>query len=152
LTIAARLSRRQILGLLLLPAALLLLWQLWVVAALLVLALIVAAGLEPAVSRLERRGLSRPVAVLGLYGVILGVLGSLGYGVGQVLAIQARSLMATLPALIARWQAGLGPTPDWLAGLSVRAAGYAGLAVQGVLAGLLVLLVAFYLLLDGRHL
>ena len=161
LTIMTRLSRRQIMSLVLLPAALWLLWQLWGVAALLVLALIVAAGLEPAVARLERRGLSRPVAVLGLYTVILGVLGSLGYVVGQVLATQAQSLVATLPVLITRWQAvldanvflaGLGPTPDWLAGLSVRAAGYAGLAVQGMLAGLLVLLVACYLLLDGRHL
>lgn len=161
LTIMTRLSGWQLLGLILLPVGLWLLWQLWIVAALLVLAVIVAAGLEPAVARLEERGISRAPAVLGLYAVILAILGSLGYVTGQVLVTQLQSFVAALPEMIARWQAALavnGPlarlssTSDWLTGLSVRAAGYAGLAVQGVAGALLVLLIAFYLLLDGRHL
>lgn len=160
LTIVTHLSWQQLLGLLLLPIALWLLWQLWVVAALLLLALIVAVGLNPAVAWVETQRISRISAVLGLYALILVILGGLGYVVGQVLVIQARSFMTILPELMRRWQAvfdtnvllaRLGAAPDWLTGLSVRAAGYAGLAVQGVVAGLLVLLIAFYLSLDGPH-
>lgn len=161
LTIVSRLSGAQLLGLALLPVGLWVLWQLWAVAGLLLLALIVAAGLEPAVSRLQARGVSRLPAVLGLYAAILGGLGSLGYVIGRVVVIQAHSLGAALPGLIARWQTVLGGrvsltglelTPDWFARLSLQAAGYATLAVQGILAGLLVLLIAFYLLLDGQRL
>ncbi|MCZ7571071.1 MAG: hypothetical protein M5U01_21195 [Ardenticatenaceae bacterium] len=71
LTIVTHLSWQQLLGLLLLPIALWLLWQLWVVAALLLLALIVAVGLNPAVAWVETRGVSRVSAVLGLYALIL---------------------------------------------------------------------------------
>ena len=161
LTIVTRLSWQQLLGLFLFPVALWLLWRLWVVAGLFLLATLVAVGLDPAVARLEARGLSRASAVLGVYAVIVVALGGLGYVVGRILASQVRSLVATLPLLVTRWQATLeaglspersGSIPNWLAGLSVRAAGYAGLAVQGVLAGLLVLLIAFYLLVDGRRL
>jgi len=153
LTIVTRLSWQQLLGLLLFPIALWLLWRLWVVVGLFLLATLVAVGLDPAVVRLEARGLSRASAVLGVYAVIVIALGGLGYVVGRILATQVRSLMATLPLLVTRWQATLevglssgrsGSVPSWLAGLSMRAAGYAGLAVQGVLAGLLVLLIAFY--------
>lgn len=160
LTIMTRLSWPQLLGLILLPVILWLLWQLWAIAGLLFLAVIVAVGLEPAVARLQRRGFPRVLAVLGLYAVILGGLGGLSYVIGRAVVAQARSLGAALPGLITYWQTvldtsvpltSLGLGSDWFTSLSIRAAGYAGLAIQGVLAGLLVLLIAFYLLLDGQH-
>lgn len=161
LTVISRLSRWELLGLLLLPIALWGLWHLWSLTALLVLAVIVAIGLEPPVSWLEARGVSRAFAVVSLFAILLVLLASLGYVIGQVLVVQVQSLVATLPEQIHRWQATLeaalpltplGSMPAWLTGLSIRAAGYAGLAIHGMLGGLLTLLIALYLLLDGPRL
>lgn len=161
LTFQARLSRHQLLGILLLPFAIWILWRLWIVAALLLLAQLIAVGLNPAVSRLEARGFSRRTGTLSLYaGMLLGLVG-FAYLVGRILAVQFESLMVALPDLEMQLEealerlfpaANLSTIPDWMAKLTPAVAGLASLALQGVLAFLLVVLLSVYLLLDGPRL
>lgn len=160
LRITTTLSRSDLLGLLLLPVALYVLWQLWLIAALALLAGIVAVGAAPAVAWLERRGLPRAPATLILYGAGMLVLGGLGYVIGQIVIAQTQSLATAFPQLTNRLTAldtaglpgRLTAAPGWLTGLTLQAAGYAGLAVQALVAGLFILLLAFYLLVDGPRL
>ncbi len=161
LTFQASLSGQQLLGILLLPIAIWILWRLWIIAALLLLAQLIAVGLNPAVSRLEARGFSRSTGTLSLYsGILLGLVG-LAYLVARILAVQFGSFMIALPDLLMQWQqalerlfpaANLSAVPDQIASLSLAVAGLASLALQGVLAFLLVVLISFYLLLDGPRL
>lgn len=151
LVVTARLSRWEIVGLLLLPVGLWLLWQVWVVVALLLLAVIAAIGLDLPISWLEAHGTPRILAIFALYAVAFVGLGGLGYGLSRVAASESDHLMATLH----QWQATLNTNllpADWLTGLTSQAVDYAGLAVKGVLGGLLVGIIAFYLLLDGCRL
>lgn len=161
ITFQARLSRQQLLGFLLLPFAIWILWRLWIIAALVLVAQLIAVGLNPAVSRFEARGFSRRTGTLSLYsGLLLGLVG-LAYLVGRVLAVQFESLVVALPDLLMQWEAAferifpaanLSSSPDWMASLTPAIAGLASLALQGVLAFLLVVLLSFYFLLDGPRL
>jgi predicted PurR-regulated permease PerM len=61
------------------------------------LALFIAAGLDPAVSRLERRGLPRWAAVVAVIAAVLGVLAGFAVAAIPPLASQATALAHNLP-------------------------------------------------------
>jgi predicted PurR-regulated permease PerM len=61
------------------------------------LALFIAAGLDPAVSRLERRGLPRSAAVVAVIAAVLGVLAGFAVAAIPPLASQATALAHNLP-------------------------------------------------------
>jgi predicted PurR-regulated permease PerM len=61
------------------------------------LALFIAAGLDPAVSRLERRGLPRSAAVVAVIAAVLGVLAGFAVAAITPLASQATALAHNLP-------------------------------------------------------
>lgn len=160
------LSFRAILGLLALAGGVWLMIRLWQVLLVLVLALVLAGTLGPAVAWLERHRLPRLLA-LGL--VLVGLLAAAGGLValvvpafaGQVgdLAVAAPSLQARLadyaagvPALAGQAATLRAADPGrLLAALGTASVGLAGAAAQSVLLGLTVLVLAFYLIADHER-
>lgn len=145
-------------GLLSLPVLLWLTWQLRTVAALALLSLLLALGLAPVMAFLERHRLPRSLAVAVLYLGILLAAGALFFIAGNIIVTQSQALLAQLPDLLARWQAIAAENPllappqvlqNLLPSGSLR---LAGAGISSVLAGLLVLVVTYYLLMDGRRL
>ena len=76
--------------------------------ALLFIGIVLAEGLRPLVEGLRARRLPRPVAVLLLYGVVLGVLGLLGWILVTPLVAQGATFVAALPRYVAQAQHLLG--------------------------------------------
>jgi predicted PurR-regulated permease PerM len=84
---------------------------------LLVLAVLLATGIEPLVARLRRSGVARGPSVLGIYLVIVALLVAFGFVASQAIGEQASSLTSDLPNLSRRLDdlaAGLpaGPIRD----------------------------------------
>ncbi len=69
---------------------------------LLVLAILLATGIEPLVRRLRRSGVSRGPSVLGIYLLIVGVLVAFVGMAGRIVSEQASSFGADLPAMSRR--------------------------------------------------
>lgn len=68
----------------------------------LVLAILLATGIEPLVIRLRRGGISRGPSVLGIYLIIVGLLVGFLIIAGRTVSEQASSLTSDLPALAER--------------------------------------------------
>ena len=66
---------------------------------LLVLAVLLATGIEPLVARLRKSGVARGPSVLGIYLVIVSLLVSFGFVASQAIGSQASSLTSDLPKL-----------------------------------------------------
>lgn len=84
---------------------------------LMVLAILLATGIEPLVARLRRSGIARGPSVLGIYLVIVALLVAFGFVASQAIGKQASSLTSDLPNLSRRLSdlaAGLpaGPIRD----------------------------------------
>jgi predicted PurR-regulated permease PerM len=71
---------------------------------LLFIGIVLAEGLRPLVERLSRRGVPRPLAVLVLYALILGILVFLGWLLLRPLAVQGAALVTALPHYVAQAQ------------------------------------------------
>ena len=69
---------------------------------LLVLAILLATGIEPLVARLRRSGVARGPSVLGIYLVIVALLVAFGFVASQAIGEQASSLSSDLPNLSRR--------------------------------------------------
>jgi predicted PurR-regulated permease PerM len=142
---------------------------------------IVAFILSPAVDYLnERNGFPRPLAILAVYLMMLGILSLLGYLLISPLLNQIQNLTTNLPKQGAEWQQQLAPrlhdldtflkqhgiktTTDTL---QSQASGYLSTLGQNVINNVtiliqtsfsflvntvLVLVIGFYLLLDGEQL
>lgn len=105
LIITTRLSRREIVGLILLPVVLYLLWKLWLIVAVVLLAFVVAMGLAPAVAWFEAHNLGREIAekvrgyLLGvaLSGLVIGVVTGVGLA---LLGVPYAALFGVLAGLL----------------------------------------------------
>lgn len=88
---------------------------------LLILALLLATGIKPLVERSMRSGVGLAPTVLGIYLVIIGVVGILGFAAGQVIANQAAALTSDLPNLSQRLSALAAGLPGPLRDLGTSA-------------------------------
>jgi predicted PurR-regulated permease PerM len=64
-----------------------------------VLAVVIAYVLTPLVAGLERRSVSRGLAVISVYAIVLGLLGGFGWAVSPRIAFEFRNLRQGLPTL-----------------------------------------------------
>lgn len=78
--------------------------------------LVLAIGLQPAISWLENRGLHRGLAILALIITLLVVVAGLGFVLVPTIATQLGNLVNALPAYLDELESGGG----WLAGLLDR--------------------------------
>lgn len=141
-------------------------WQVWLLA---FTALIIAAAILPAARFGERRGIPRGVTVLVVYVVVAGVFALMGRLLWPALSEQGKQFMENLPTLIENVKGWVGDIEYYLGswGASLPSAkpdnvgGMAGAVVAntlkatagavGVVVGVLaVLVVAAYLVIDGR--
>ncbi|MBK9088815.1 MAG: AI-2E family transporter [Holophagales bacterium] len=140
-------------------------WRLWTGIEVLLVAVLLAAALSPIVDRLERWGLSRQWAVAALATCAVLLLGAFVTLVAPPLATQVTVLMAPLPGLRAMIAGGierygalshvlrplldLPASPAVAEWLSERLR-WGKTFVEATAAALLVVVLSFYLLLDGR--
>lgn len=159
-------SLRSIFTLLAIALGLWLLLRLWSIVLLLVIALILAGTLAPVIIWLERRRVSRPLGLalvlLALVGMVVGlgvlVIPAFATQVSDVvsqapaLREQAANIVATLPGLgEAAETIRTGRPSSLLSNLGNQLIGYAGVAAQTVVYGLLTVVLAFYLLADHER-
>ncbi|HET8628609.1 MAG TPA: AI-2E family transporter [Thermomicrobiales bacterium] len=165
-TIRVEVSWRTFLGLLALVVSLWLLVRLWQIIVLILVALVLAGTLAPALDWLERHRVRRPLAlVLVLLALVAAVVG-LGVLIIPALVGQVEDLVANAPA----WQQRLADTASHVGPLSSQAAAirranpdryltpigkaaldYAPTAASGMLDGLTAVVLAFYLLADQER-
>ncbi|MBI3958591.1 MAG: AI-2E family transporter [Chloroflexi bacterium] len=149
------LTFRQILILLSLPLIGWFLWQVQIVIALALLGLLLAVGLWPAVAFLQRRNLPRTPAIGLVYIGLLTPLAGLLFGAGRVMVAESQALLALFPPLLSAWQKLAADNPLFtppdaafrifssISANSLRAASGSAILLA---AGLLILVIAYYLL------
>ena len=159
------LPTRTIVKVVLVLAVLWLLSRLWTLLLLLFIAALLAAALEPVVSRLDRRGWPRPLSVALIVVALVGVLGLLGLVVVPPAIREGEQLAQDLPDHVERAQVLLDANPAVLdrlrdaanrgaadPGAIAASALRVGAGLIGAIVNALVLLVlTIYLLLDGRR-
>lgn len=138
------------------------LWlHLWQLLMLVVVALVIAIGLEPAVEWLQRRRVPRGIAATGLVLVLALVIIGFFAIAGSSLITQAQDLGGRIQDVR---QTILARLPDWAknslhdGGNPIAPAAIAGyafdvgrLAVDGAIIGVLALILTIYLLVEGRQ-
>jgi predicted PurR-regulated permease PerM len=105
--------------------------------ALVFIGIVLAEGMRPLVEGLRARGLPRPIAMLLLYGVVVAVLGLLGWILVKPLVVQVAAFVTALPRYVAQAQHLLGEaqrfigsTPQAAAALNALSGQVGGLAQQ----------------------
>ncbi|HEY9721311.1 MAG TPA: AI-2E family transporter [Oscillatoriaceae cyanobacterium] len=170
--VTIKLSLRSIIWAIALVIAVLLADHLANLLLMILVALIIAAALLPALRYFEeKRGLSRLWSTLAVFGVLILIVLILGLIVVPTLVEQAHTLATNLPLYTARvkqtysWAQGLDTRhmlpnlSDLAAHLSKMASAWlgssltwAGKLLGGVLTSFVVVVLTFFLLLDGREL
>ena len=144
--------------------ALVWLWlHLWQLLMLVIVALVVAIGLEPVVLRIERRGIPRWIASAGTVLVLTAVIVGFFWITGSQLAGQARELgtrlddvQRTVTDRLPQWvlravrrnQGSAVPDASTIAGYLLVLGRY---LVSGALIAILALFLTIYLLIEGRQ-
>ena len=134
---------------------------------LLLFAILLALTLSPAVERLERRGFSRGIAVVLIATAMLLVFAAIAAFVLPPLVSQTVDVVQKLPTYKTHVEQRLGPDHPLLARLIVqvlelptlpevarslkRPLAWGQMAVEGLVAGGLVLVLTLYLLVDGKR-
>ena len=134
---------------------------------LLLFAILLALTLSPAVDRLERRGLSRGIAVVAIAAAMILVLAAFAVFVVPPLVSQTVEVVSRLPVYKAHVEQRVAAEHPLLARLIVqvlelptlpevakslkRPLAWGQMAVEGVVAGGLVLVLTLYLLVDGKR-
>lgn len=165
-TIRHEISGRSLLSVVAIGAGLWLLARVWPILLLLIIALVLASALGPAVAWLERRRLPRSVALGLVLVALLGTVVGIGALVVPALVTQVQNLVANAPALQTRVADTLAGVPalagqaeavrttqvsGLLAPLAANALGLAAAAAQLVVLGLTMVVLAFYLLADHER-
>lgn len=165
-TIRHEISPRSLVGVIALAAGLWLVVRIWPILLLLVVALVLAGTLSPAVAWLERRRLPRPLALALVLVTLVAAVVGLGAIVIPALVAQVQGLVAGAPAIQARAADAMAGVPalagqaeavraaelsGLLAPLAANALGLAGAAAQLVVLGVTTVVLAFYLLADHER-
>lgn len=147
-------------------AAIALVWlwlHLWQLLMLVVVALVVAIGLEPVVYWMERRGVPRWLASAGTVLVLAALISGFFWITGSQLAGQARELSARVTQVeeallksaphwvvraVRRNQASALPDASTMANYLLVIARY---VLSGAIVGVLALILTIYLLIEGRQ-
>lgn len=155
-------------------AGLYVLWQLQDILRWGLVAAFLAVALNPAVNWLHRHGIRRSVAILLVYGALLLALAGLGALVLPPLVVQVRGLIVTfvslfqrpggpeqalralaerygLGGLVSALQAQLSALPSTLSGAAGPLLAVASGVLGSITALLSILLITFFLLLDGAR-
>ena len=142
--------------------ALVWLWlHLWQLVMILLIAIVVAIGLDPVVGWLQRRHLSRGLASLLVVTVVAAIVAGFFWVTGSSLTAQARELGGTIATVrhqvsesLPAWardaviRSGPSTSSSTLTGFATNAG---RLAVNGLLAAVLILVLTIYLLSEGRQ-
>jgi len=151
-------SFQKILILLSLPLLIWLLWKLQLVIALALLSLLLAVGLAPIVTSLERHHFPRFLAITTVFvGILAPVVGIL-LGAGRIAMAEGQAVVAQIPNFLARWRelaAGnplLAPPEAAYGLIPSNSLHIAGNSIVIPAFGLLVLVITYYLLVDREML
>ncbi len=136
--------------------------KLWPIILMLVVAVLVAVILDPIALWLESHGVRRPIGVVTIAVVVFGVLGVILFGLVPVISMQVADLTKQLPQVVNRISTAFPPIAPILKGIRPVAPAQSqawlnrGLvagkfAIQGISAVVFVLVVAIYLVVEGRR-
>jgi predicted PurR-regulated permease PerM len=138
------------------------LWlHLWQLVMVLLIAIVVAIGLDPVVGWLQRRRLSRGIASLLVVTVLAAIIAGFFWVTESSLSAQARELGGTIAAVrhqvtdsLPAWirndviRSGTQNSSSMIAGIAENAGRF---ALDGLLAAVLILVLSMYLLSEGRQ-
>ncbi|MFA5750444.1 MAG: AI-2E family transporter [Candidatus Shapirobacteria bacterium] len=137
--------------------ALVLLWQVRTLIILLFISFIFMEALNPAVSRLERFKIPRPLGILILYIIILTVISFAIAGIVPILVEQTSGLIKTLPETIKNIKFFGADAIDLSSQFKILENIPGGIAktaiavVSNVISGFIILFLTFYLLLEKKN-
>lgn len=133
------------------------LWQIRTLIVLLFISFVLMEALNPAVTRLEKYKIPRPLGIFILYIIILGVISFVVAGIVPILTEQTTGLIQTLPQAVKNIKI-FGSDPIDLSSqfkiLENIPGGIAKIAisvVSNVVSGFVVLFLTFYLLLEKKN-
>lgn len=134
-----------------------LLWQIRALVILLFISFVFMEALNPAVSRLERFKIPRPLAILILYLIILAVVSFAIAGIVPILVEQTTGLVQTLPNTISNIKIFGTNAIDFSSqfkilenipgGIAKTAIGF----VSNIISGFVILFLTFYMLLEKKN-
>lgn len=133
------------------------LWQIRTLIVLLFISFVLMEALNPAVTRLEKYKIPRPVGILILYIIILSVISFVIAGIVPILTEQTTGLIQTLPQAIKNiriFGSGAIDLSSQFKILENVPGGIAKIAisvVSNVVSGFIILFLTFYLLLEKKN-
>ena len=137
--------------------ALLVLWQIRTLLVLLFVCFIFMEALNPAVSRLERFKIPRPLGILILYIIILTVISFAVAGIVPILVDQTNSLIKNLPEMVKNVKIFGADPIDFssqfkiLENVPSNIAKTAIALVSNIVSGFVIFFITFYLLLEKKN-
>ena len=136
---------------------LLLLWQIRALVVLLFVSFVFMEALNPAVVRLEKFKIPRPLAILILYIIILAVVSFAVAGIVPILVEQTTGLVKTLPETLSNIKIFGATAIDLSSQFKILENLPSGIAktaisfVSNLISGFIVLFLTFYMLLEKKH-
>jgi predicted PurR-regulated permease PerM len=137
--------------------ALLVLWQVRALIVLLFISFVFMEALNPAVSRLEKFKIPRPLGILILYIIILAAVSFAVAGIVPILVEQTTGLVKTLPEIIGNIKLFGASAVDLSSQFKILENIPGGIAktaisvVSNVISGFIILFLTFYLLLEKKN-
>lgn len=150
-------SYKNIIFTILFLLGLIVLWQIRTLIVLLFISFVLMEALNPAVTRLEKYKIPRPLGIFILYIIILGVISFVVAGIVPILTEQTTGLIQTLPQAVRNIKIfGSDPVDlssqfKILENIPGSIAKIAISVVSNVVSGFVVLFLTFYLLLEKKN-
>jgi len=133
------------------------LWQIRTLIILLFVSFVLMEALNPAVTRLEKHKIPRPVGILILYIIILSVISFIVAGIVPILTEQTTGLIQTLPQAVKNIRIFGSNAIDLSSQFKILENVPGGIAkiaisvVSNVVSGFIILFLTFYLLLEKKN-
>lgn len=136
---------------------LVILWQVRTLIVLLFISFVLMEALNPAVTRLEKRKIPRPLGILILYIIILSIISFVVAGIVPILTEQTTGLIQTLPQAVKNIRIFGSDAIDLSSQFKILENVPGGIAkiaisvVSNVVSGFIILFLTFYLLLEKKN-
>jgi predicted PurR-regulated permease PerM len=133
------------------------LWQIRTLIVLLFISFVLMEALNPAVTRLEKYKIPRPLGILILYIIILGIISFVVAGIVPILTEQTAGLIQTLPQALKNIKIFGSDAIDLSSQFKILENIPGGIAkvaisvVSNVISGFVILFLTFYLLLEKKN-
>lgn len=150
-------SHKNIVFTVLFILGLVVIWQIRALIVLLFISFVLMEALNPAVTRLEKYRIPRPLGILILYIIILGIISFVVAGIVPILTEQTAGLIQTLPQALKNIKIFGSDAIDLSSQFKILENIPGGIAkvaisvVSNVISGFVILFLTFYLLLEKKN-